>query len=82
MPCEENERFFSKQRKFQLLKALNEAFGAWENSDIEPESFLEELRNGNRLKELGEAYRNSMEEDKEISREWETTVNDGFQEDP
>ncbi|WP_459894719.1 hypothetical protein [Desulfurobacterium crinifex] len=78
MPCEENERFFSKQRKFQLLKALNEAFGAWENSDIEPESFLEELRNGNRLKEMEEAYRNSRKDGEEVPKERESSVSDGL----
>jgi hypothetical protein len=41
----------SKQRKFQLLKALNEAFGEWEDRNLNPESFVRKLREGKRLEE-------------------------------
>ncbi|ADY73940.1 ribbon-helix-helix protein, CopG family [Desulfurobacterium thermolithotrophum DSM 11699] len=43
----------NSNRKEALLKALDKAFGAWEERDMDPESFVRELRKGNRIDSFG-----------------------------
>jgi len=43
----------NQDKKEQLLKALDRAFGAWEERDIDIESFVRELRKGNRVDSFG-----------------------------
>jgi hypothetical protein len=39
----------SSNRKKQLLKAVDEAFGIWKDYDIEPESYVRTLREDRKL---------------------------------
>ncbi len=45
--------FKENNRKEMLIRALNEAFGAWREKDIDPESFVRELRRGKRIDSFG-----------------------------
>ena len=75
------------KRAEKLIKALNESFGTWENRNLNPESFVRKLREGNRLEEKitakdilemtekkplsSEAVKTTFCEIEKLKKEWE-----------